>query len=190
MKRINVIAVGFALLLLGSIVSAEQFQSAKAIAAERKFSADKDNRKISEFNAFTKKESKPKRLTIRRKISKYSGRWKGTLYQPGGTLRSKFNFTMRFWQKGKNISGFSRISISDAPQYYGVMRLKGTVKRNGLVFREIKVTQENLPPDSYWCIKSGKLKLTYPKGRSTLKGNWQGSSCPTGTIVLKKVSRK
>ncbi len=190
MKRIIILAIGLSLLLLSDVVSKGQFQIPKTIAANKGLFAYEGDRKVSGFNALTKRETNRKRSTVRRKNLKYEGKWKGTLYQPDGTLRQKFNFTLRLYQKGKKVTGFSRIANIEAPQYYGVMRLKGKIKRNRLSFTEVKITQENLEPDSRWCIKSGKLKVTYQKGKPTLKGNWQGSSCPPGTIVLRKVSRK
>ncbi|HEY0460247.1 MAG TPA: hypothetical protein VGC97_14000 [Pyrinomonadaceae bacterium] len=180
MKRITAFAVGVFLLLLSALV------------ADGHLSAYKGNAKKAEFNAFPKKENKakPSSPSARRKIGKYSGKWKGTLYQPDGTLRAKFGFAMRLYQKGKTVSGFSRITVIDSPQYYGVMRLKGTVKKNRLLFREVKITQENIETDQRWCIKSGNLKLTYIKGKLTLKGKWKAPSCPAGTIVLRRVSVK
>lgn len=186
MKRIIIFTVGLALLLLSSILLNGQFQTSKKIAAYKKLFTYEGNRKTSELNTLTKKEAKPNRKAARKKTPNYSGRWTGKLYQPNGTLRSKFNFTLRLYQKGKKVSGFSRITIIDSPQYYGVMRLKGTIKRNRLSFTEVKISQENPEPDSRWCIKSGKLKLVYIKGKQTLKGNWRGSSCSPGTIVLKR----
>jgi len=181
MKKVTLFAVGLSLLLLnGSVVNGQSRLSKSAYKSERK---------ISEISALAKKETK-KRLAVRRKFPKYSGKWKGTLYQPNGTLRSKFNFTVRLYQKGQKISGFSRIALIDATQYYGVMRLRGTIKGNRISFAETKITQENPEPDSRWCIKSGKLKLAYIKGKLTLKGNWQGADCTPGTIVLRKVSGK
>jgi len=178
MKRITAFAVAVILLLLSALV------------ADGHLSAYEGNGKKAEFNAFPKKEIKAKHSVGRRKAGKYSGKWKGTLYQPDGTLRAKFGFTMRLYQKGKTVSGFSRITVIDSPQYYGVMRLKGTVKKNRLLFREVKITQENIEIDQRWCIKSGNLKLTYIQGKLTLKGKWHAPSCPAGTIVLRRVSVK
>ena len=145
----------------------------------------------AELNSLTKKENRSKRKDVRKRASKYSGIWKGILYQPDGTLRAKFNFSMRLYQKGKKISGFSRIAIIGAPEYFGVMRLKGTVKKNRLSFMETETTKQNFMPDSGWCIKSGKLKLASNKGKMTLTGKWRGGeNCSPGTIVLRKISRK
>jgi hypothetical protein len=190
MKRIIVFAVGLALFLLSGSVSNGQVQTSPTLAARRNLSAYESNRNTSEFKTFTGKENKRKRFAVRRKVLKYAGKWRGILYQPDGTLRSKFNFTVRLYQKGRKISGFSRITIIGSPQYYGVMKLRGTAGRNRLSFLETKITRENPEPDSYWCIKSGKLKLVYIKGNLTLKGNWQGANCSPGTIVLRKVSGK
>ena len=186
MKKITLFAVGLSLLLSGGSVSNGQSRLSKTIAARNNLFAYKSERKISEINAL----AKTKRSVVRRKAPKYAGKWKGTLYQPNGTLRSKFNFTVRLYQKGQKVSGFSRITITDAPQYYGIMRLRGTIRKNRLIFTETKITQENTAPDSGWCIKSGKLKLINIKGELRLKGNWQGADCTPGTIVLRKVSVK
>lgn len=188
MKRITLLTVGLSLLLLGGLVSNGQFQLSKTNPARKSLFTDASGRKISEINTLAKKETKSKRLAVRRKGLKYSGKWRGTLYQPEGTLRAKFRFTLRLYQKGQKVTGFSRIAMIDAPQYYGVMRLRGTIKRNRISFTETQITRENIEPDSRWCIKSGKLKLAYIKGKLTLKGNWQGADCSPGTIVLRKVS--
>lgn len=189
MKKITLFAVGLSLLLLNGSVSNGQSRLAKTIAAYQKLSVYESNVKTSEISVLNK-ETKTKRLAVRRKVPKYSGKWKGMLYQPNGTLRSKFKFTAWIYQKGRKVSGFSRITIIDAPQYYGVMKLRGTIKRHRLSFMEIGITRENPEPGSRWCIKSGKLKLVYIKGKLTLKGNWQGADCTPGTIVLRKVSGK
>lgn len=188
MKRITLFAVGLSLLLLNGSAANAQFRLSNRAARNDLF-AYKSARKISEINAFSKKET-IKRAAAVRKFPNYSGKWKGTLYQPKGTLRSKFNFTARLYQKGRKVSGFSRITIIDASRYYGVMRLRGTIRGNRLSFTETRITQENLAPDSRWCIKSGKLKLSSIKGRLTLKGKWQGADCEPGTILLRKVSGK
>jgi hypothetical protein len=147
--------------------------------------ASESSRKAFNFN---KQETVKKRSAVRRQRSRFAGRWRGTLYQPDGTLRPKFAFTMRFYQKGARISGFSRISLQDSPQYFGVMSLKGTARKNRLSFTETKITRQNVAPDAFWCIKSGNLKLSYPQGKPVLKGNWRApENCPSGTIVLKKV---
>jgi hypothetical protein len=191
MKLIAVSAVALSLVLLSGSASNGQFQTAlKTSAAHKRIIAYESVRKTSELNPFTVKASKLKRLAARRRAPRYSGKWKGILYQPDGTLRTKFNFTVKLYRKGRKISGFSRITIIGAPQYYGVMKLRGTVRRNRLSFTETKITQENPEPDSRWCIKSGKLKANYSKGRLMLRGSWQATDCTPGTIVLTKVSRK
>ena len=181
MKRLTVFAAGVFLLLSG--VFAANGHSVR-------LSAHKSSGKISEFKVLRQKQMQRKNSAARRKTSRFAGRWSGTLYQPNGTLRSKFAFTMRLYRKGGKISGYSWISISDLPQYYGVMRLRGTVLKKRLSFREIKITRENIAPNSFWCIKSGSLKLSYVKGKLTLKGSWNAPNCSPGTIVLRKVSAK
>src|SRR5215204_6135312 len=159
MKRRTVFVVGLILLFLSFSESNGQFQTSRTMAAQRNLFAYES--KAAKFNTLIKKEIKRNRLAIRKRRLNYSGRWTGKLYQPDGPLRSKFNFVMRLSQKGKKVSGFSRIAIIGAPQYYGVMKLKGAIRKNRLSFTEVKVTQENLEPDSRWCIKSGKLRLTF-----------------------------
>jgi hypothetical protein len=191
MKLTAVYAVALSLLLLSGSPSNGQFQTAlKTSAAHKRTIAYESGKKTSELNPFARKISKSKRKAFRRKSQRYSGKWKGILYQPAGTIQTKFNFTVRLYSRGRKITGFSRITIIDAPQYYGVMKLRGTVRRNRLSFVETKITQENPEPDSRWCIKSGKLKANYFKGRLMLRGNWQAPDCSPGTIVLTKVSRK
>jgi hypothetical protein len=191
MKLTAVYAIALSLLLLNGSTANGQFQtSLKTSAAYERTIAYESGKKASELNPFTVKASKSKRFAVRRISRRLSGKWKGILYQPTGTLRTKFNFTIRLYRGGRKVTGFSRITITDAPQYYGVMNLRGTIRRNRLSFAETKITQENPEPDSRWCIKSGKLKASYIKGRLMLKGNWQAPDCSPGTIILTKVSRQ
>jgi len=125
-----------------------------------------------------------------RKAPNFAGRWKGKLYQPEGTAEQKYNFRMTLRQKGTRITGFSRIAVIGSPQYYGVIRLRGTLRRNRLVFREIKITQDAAAPGTFWCIKSGGLKLTSFKGKTRLTGAWQAPNCAPGTVALTRISRK
>jgi len=186
MKRITLFTVGLSLLLLCGLAANAQFQLSETMAARQNLFAGRNIGKIAEISALVK--TKSKRAAVRRKALKFSGRWKGTLSQPDGPLRAKFKFTMRLYQKGKKVSGFSRIALIDAPQYYGIMRLRGTIEKNRLMFTETRITRENPEPDSRWCIKTGKLRLAYVKGKLTLRGNWQGSDCSPGSIVLRMVS--
>jgi hypothetical protein len=177
MKRISLI---IGLIVLSGIAASAAPAIAKRLPAE--------NRKPLEFNS--RAETRLKKSTVRRKTSKFSGRWTGKLYQPAGPAQQKYNFSLTLFQKGKKITGFSRIAVIGAPQYYGVMRLSGTIKGNRLVFREIKVTRDAPAPETFWCIKSGSLKLARKDGKTRLKGFWQAGTCSPGTIVLRKVSRK
>ena len=186
MKRVTLFTVGLSLLLLSSSAANAQFQLSETTTARRNLFAGENVGKIAEINTLVK--SRSKRAAVRRKALKFSGRWRGTLSQPDGPLRAKFSFTMRVYQKGKKVSGYSRIALIDAPQYYGIMRLRGTIKKNRLTFTETRITRENPEPDSRWCIKTGKLRFAFVKGKLTLRGNWQGADCSPGIIVLKKVS--
>jgi hypothetical protein len=166
MKRISLI---IGLIVLSGIAASAAPAIAKRLPAE--------NRKPLEFNS--RAETRLKKSTVRRKTSKFSGRWTGKLYQPAGPAQQKYNFSLTL-----------RIAVIGAPQYYGVMRLSGTIKGNRLVFREIKVTRDAPAPETFWCIKSGSLKLARKDGKTRLKGFWQAGTCSPGTIVLRKVSRK
>ena len=179
MKRITVFAAGVFFFLSGVFA-----------ANGHSVSAHESSGKISELKALFQNRTQRKKSSVRRKTSRFAGRWRGTLYQPNDTLRSKFAFTMRLYQKGRKISGYSRIAITDSPQYFGVMRLRGTVRKKRLSFREIKITRENIESGSVWCIKSGRLKLSYVKGKPMLKGSWTAPNCSPGTIVLRVVNRK
>ncbi len=190
MKRITLLTVGLSLLLLSGLDSNGQSQLSKTNPARNNLFADKSERKIPEINRLAKKVKRSKHFAVRRKVPRYSGKWKGTLYQPEGTLRSKFKFTVWLSQKGRKVTGFSRITMIDAPQYYGVMKLRGTIRGNRLSFTETRITRENIEPDAMWCIKSGKLRSAYVKGKLTLKGNWQGANCSPGSVFLKKVGGK
>ncbi|MBS1793266.1 MAG: hypothetical protein JSS81_05400 [Acidobacteria bacterium] len=125
----------------------------------------------------------------RRKAGRFAGRWKGMVYQPGNASWQKYYFRMTLFQKGKTVTGFSRIAIAESPEYFGVMRLRGTAGGNRLSFRETKVVREKMAENSFWCVKSGTLRLVYRNGRPELRGNWRGQEgCAPGTIVLRKVS--
>jgi hypothetical protein len=98
MKKTALFAVGLSLLLLNGSAANGQTRSPKPVAAYKKLSVYEGGGKISEINTLAKKETKSKPFAVHRKFPKYSGKWKGTLYQPDGTLRSKFRFMVRIYQ--------------------------------------------------------------------------------------------
>ncbi len=131
MKRITV--VGLTLLLLSGIVSGGRAKRAEIISLKTKPAVYKSGKRTSEFSAFAKKETRRIRSKNRRKVLRYSGKWTGKLYQPKGPVEQKFNFSLTLYQKGKTVTGFSRIAVVGSPEYYGVMRLRGRLKRNRLI---------------------------------------------------------
>jgi hypothetical protein len=191
MKQIKLLVAGLALFLPGVVVVDARLPAPESFAARHElFNRESGGRKIFQLGSSTKNKIKARRLKARRKAANYSGRWKGTLYQGEGGSRAKFNFSMTLYRKGRNVTGFSRIDVIESPSYYGVMRLRGTVNKNRLSFREIKITQDNPEPETVWCVKSGKLRQFVNKGRAILKGNWQAPNCSPGSIFLRRVSRK
>jgi hypothetical protein len=190
MKQIKISAVVLSLCLSGVFSVNAYLPASETIALRKKLFTYEDNRKIFRPNSFTSKAIKSKRLKVRRQASNYAGRWSGTLYQGEGTNRQKFNFSMKLYRKGRYVSGISRITVVESPLYYGVMSLRGTIKKNQLSFREVEITKDYPEPETAWCVKSGKLRLSFKKGRAILKGRWQAPNCDPGTIVLKRISRK
>ena len=190
MKQIKILAVGLSLFLSGVIVVNAHPTVSETIAVRKKLFIREGRRKIFKLNSFTKNKSKSKRLKVRRKAPNYTGKWKGTLYQSDGTVRQKFYFSMTLYRKGRNVTGFSRITEFESPLYYGVMKLRGTIKKNRLSFREVEITKDYPAPQKIWCVKSGKLRQSFKKGKPILTGNWEAPNCNPGSIVLKRISRK
>jgi hypothetical protein len=122
-------------------------------------------------------------------IKKLTGKWKGTIYQNPGGVQLQYPFSMELEQVGKNVSGFSRFTAGSSSKYYGVLGLEGTLKEDEFSFNDTRITEQNLPPETSICIKSGMLRLTSEKGKLLLIGNWK-SAHSAGSIKLEKVSGK
>jgi outer membrane protein OmpA-like peptidoglycan-associated protein len=113
----------------------------------------------------------------------FSGDWIGILRQEGGALSEIYEFSISITQdKNGNLTGISKIHINDARDY-GIMSLKGKASPKGISVQELKVEEQTIRTNFYWCIKNYILK--YDHNTETLSGNWTaGGGCPPGTIEL------
>jgi hypothetical protein len=66
------------------------------------------------------------------------------------------------------------------------MPLRGRVVNGALLFKEIRITDQNPPLGSRWCIKGGRLRISVSNGRVFLRGPWSDPGCNSGQIRLQK----
>jgi hypothetical protein len=121
-----------------------------------------------------------------------SGEWNGVLKQEVGGAASDYYFQLNLIQKGEKISGTSKVYFIDKPQFYAVMRLKGTFKNDILLLEEIRIIDKKGYKGMKWCIKKAKLHFTFKKDGFCIAGTWSGSStkdvvCVPGTIKMCKI---
>lgn len=119
----------------------------------------------------------------------FSGTWTGILTQAAGGLSDIYEFSLTIQQdKNGNLSGTSKIRISEAGDY-GVLSLKGKAEALNVTIYEIKVVEQNIRTEAYWCIKYYSLR--YDAINESLSGNWGTTSvgCPTGTIELVRATK-
>lgn len=121
-----------------------------------------------------------------------AGEWNGVLKQETGGAASDYYFQLNLIQKGEKISGTSKVYFIDKPQYYAVMKLKGTFKNDILFLEEFKIIDENSYKGLDWCMKKAKLNFTIKKDGFCIEGTWSGSSfeniiCVPGTIKMCKI---
>lgn len=124
----------------------------------------------------------------------WSNRWDGILIQTrrSGPCADPFRYSLFLTQEPEsdqsqgptNLSGISRIEEYDAPEYFGVMTLTGTVVDNRVEFQENTITDENRRPNWRWCLKHVVLELEQGPNEVTFKGTWEEQPCCGGLVVL------
>ena len=108
--------------------------------------------------------------------------WQGTLSQDAGGITSSYAYTMRVSVSDRGIEGIATIIDSES-SYFGELEFEGGILADGISFQDVNVTQNNLPDDYYWCLKSGNLTLS--SDNQTISGAWEGNEgCPNGTVTL------
>lgn len=119
-----------------------------------------------------------------------TGEWKGQLLQPGSTTGTDdYIMTLSLTHEGERISGISRIQIAGT-EYYGLMRVEGTLKDGALHFREKDIIEDSSPSELFrWCIKQGDLLLARGRMGDSLSGPWTSPGCVPGTVTLQRVRR-
>jgi outer membrane protein OmpA-like peptidoglycan-associated protein len=113
----------------------------------------------------------------------FSGTWIGILRQDAGGLNDIYEFSIILNQdKNGNLTGTSLIRIEDTKEY-AVISLKGKATAQGVVIQEIKVIEQSIRSNAYWCIKDYTLK--YNPVRESLSGPWTAKqTCSPGTMEL------
>ncbi|MGB1120665.1 MAG: hypothetical protein ACPG3Z_01625 [Saprospiraceae bacterium] len=121
-----------------------------------------------------------------------SGEWNGILRQSEGGAANSYYFTLNLKQKGNVITGVSKVTFIDKPDFYAVMELKGKFKDDILTFEETKIVKQNTFKDLEWCIKKAKLNFTFKKDGFCIEGTWSGKAtngdfCTPGKLKLCKI---
>ena len=116
------------------------------------------------------------------KVGDLSGFWTGILRQG----QAQFSYQMTLVQHGQNVEGTARIEEKGSPQYYGVMKLRGTVSQDGLHFEETQTIESASRSDRRWCLKSGELTYAASNGVPSLQGQWTSPDCSPGEIEIRK----
>lgn len=113
----------------------------------------------------------------------FSGAWIGILHQDAGGINDIYEFSIILNQdKNGNLTGTSLIRIEDTKEY-AVISLKGKATSQGVVIQEIKVIEQSIRSNAYWCIKDYTLK--YNSVRESLSGPWTAKqTCSPGTMEL------
>ena len=113
-------------------------------------------------------------------ILNVGGIWKGKMIQPDGP-RGKDGYTLVFnlEQKDSLVSGTSRIEIPST-EYYGVMKVKGTIRKDTLYFKETELLEGKEREGSRWCLKEGML-IAKQEGNQLI-GSWTAPYCAPGEI--------
>lgn len=121
-----------------------------------------------------------------------SGEWNGILRQSEGGAAASYYFTLDLKQKGKIITGTSKIAFVQQPEFYAIMQLKGVFKNDILTFKELKIIDQKVYDGLDWCLKSAKLNFTMKKDGFCIEGTWSGLStggnvCSPGTLKMCKI---
>lgn len=121
-----------------------------------------------------------------------SGEWNGILRQSEGGVSAYYYFVLNLKQKGNVITGTSKVSLADKPNFYAIMELKGKFKDDVLTFVETKIIEQKTFEGLEWCIKKAKLNFTIKKDGFCIEGTWSGKSgngnfCSPGTVKVCKI---
>lgn len=121
-----------------------------------------------------------------------SGEWNGILRQSEGGAADAYYFVLNIKQNGTKITGTSRVSFVEQPEFYAIMELQGTFKDDILMLTETKIIEEKTYEGLDWCIKKAKLEFTFKKDGFCIEGTWAGQtlsglSCSPGTIKMCKI---
>ncbi len=116
-----------------------------------------------------------------------SGVWRGKLSQEVGGLYREYDFELQLTQKGNLIQGISKITVDG---HFANLSLEGTARGNFIEFKELKIIDQKIKKQAFWCLKKGLLMLSLHKGYEYLQGNWQGWSkegnCTPGKLWVSR----
>jgi len=113
-----------------------------------------------------------------------TGVWDGYLVQGTGSDLFLFRYAMSLVHVGDSVSGSALIQDRNAPELFAEFAIDGDFTDEHILrFRELTITEQNLLPDRYWCVKSGELRYSEGPVRG-LKGDWTAPGCVPGQINL------
>lgn len=113
------------------------------------------------------------------------GSWQGKMIQLEGPRgKDGYSFVFNLEQKDSLVFGTSRIEIPST-EYYGVMKVKGMIRKDTLFFKETELLEGNEREGSHWCLKEGML--IGKQGGNQLLGPWTAQYCAPGEIDVVKV---
>jgi outer membrane protein OmpA-like peptidoglycan-associated protein len=124
------------------------------------------------------------------------GTWTGTTTQEPD---KEFYFEIRIdsVDKDGNLSGTTFIK-EERSNNFGTISYTGTFEGNTLRFQETEILKEDKRGDGYypsnnfyWCIKSGKLRISENSKKWRLTGRWEaGGTCKPGVVDVWKDKKK
>lgn len=117
------------------------------------------------------------------------GVWEGYTTQDSEVgLASRYHFRIEISRVNDSWSAYSTIQMQDKSGWFGVLKADLEIQGDTLSFREMEITDQQLPEYAYWCIKNYRLILTDDE-MPTLTGNWDSEYCSgSGMIYLEKIS--
>lgn len=119
-----------------------------------------------------------------------TGRWLGTVTQPGGPWADIFEYRLTITHSGAQVTGTATSRWLVEPQHFADFTLTGSFSPlGGIALHEGGLLSETKPSDgTFWCPK--QLTLTYsPQDGGTLAGNWTSQSCLPGSVSLQRDGR-
>ena len=115
------------------------------------------------------------------------GIWTGKLTQVSGGIAREYAYEITISLKDSLISGMGTIKTGTS---YANFDIKGKLIGSKVDLEDIKISNENIPNRSAWCIKKMPLKFKFGNGAYLLEGPWSGTStlkpCTPGMIFLRK----